>query len=113
MRNYNKYKKLFKKRKNYNPLKIALIAAIVLIVMSIGYAALIDTLKIVGVANIGSFTIQYVLNGGTNVANPITRYDATTNAPLPIPTYANHNFLGWYDNDSFTGNALTTTPTRK
>ena len=113
MRNYNKYKKYNKKRKILSPLGITLIMLAIIAVMAIGYAALNDTLKIIGTANIGTFTITYYLNGGTNVQNPITEYNATTNAPLPIPTYANYIFGGWYENSSFSGNSIASTPTRK
>ena len=113
MRNYNKYKKYAKKRKVISPLKISMIMVVLMITMAIGYAALNDTLTINGTSSIGRFTISYNLNGGTNVQNPIVSYDATSNALLPIPTYTNYTFAGWYENDTFTGNAITTTPTRK
>ncbi len=113
MRNYNKYKKYVKKSTVISPLKITITMAILFIAMSIGYAAYTDALKVQGTANLRGFTIQYELNGGTNPANPITYYDATMNALLPVPTRTNFNFLGWYDNPSFSGTALTYTPTRK
>ncbi len=109
----NKYKKYGKKRKIISPLKIVIVMAILLIVMTIGYATYRDTVVIEGTGNIGSFTIQYNLNGGTNVANPITVYSATSNAPLPIPTKTGLSFGGWYESSDFSGNRLITTPTRK
>ena len=51
--------------------------------------------------------------GGTNVPNPITVYNATTNAVLPIPTYTGYTFGGWYENDMLTGSQIITTLTRK
>ena len=113
MRNYNKYKKYNKKRKIISPLVITLIVLAIIAVMAIGYANFYDSLKIVGTTNIGTFSITYNLNGGTNAQNPITTYDATTNAPLPIPTYTGYIFAGWYENDSGIGTAISTTPTRK
>ena len=112
MRDYNKYKKYVKKHTVISPLKITITMVILIITMAIGYSAYIDTLKIEGTANLTNFTIQYVLNGGTNVANPITTYDATMHAPLPFPTRTNYTFLGWYDNDSLSGEPLDYTPTR-
>ena len=113
MRNYNKYKKFGRKRKAITPLRVIIIMIALMLTMSIGYAYFNDRLTIGGTANIGRFTISYNLNGGTNVQNPIVIYDATSNAPLPIPTYTNYTFGGWYENDTFTGNAIATTPTRK
>ena len=33
------------------------------------------------------------------------------NAPLPIPTKTGFVFGGWYENDQYTGNSISTTPT--
>lgn len=112
MRNYNKYKKYIKKKKILSPIKITFMFLSLIFILAIGYANFSDISIVQGTANIGSFTITYNLNGGTNVENPITTYDATTNAPLPIPTKEGYTFYGWYDNDALTGNALITTPTR-
>ncbi len=108
-----RYKKYGKKRKKVNRINIhvIIIAIVLIIVMSIGYARFSDTLTMHFSANVGSFTITYHLGGGTNVANPITSYDATTNAPLPIPTQEGYIFGGWYENDQYTGNSISTTPT--
>ena len=108
-----KYKVNSKRKKTISPIKITVLFIILISTLSVGYALMTDMLTINGTANIGSFTITYNLNGGTNVANPITEYYATTNAPLPIPTNGNYSFGGWYENDMFTGSAITTTPTRK
>ena len=113
MRNYNKYKKYIKKKKVISPLKITIIMLFLLITMSVGYSTYVDTVQIEGTANIGSFTIQYNLNGGTNVANPITTYNATSNALLPLPTQTGFSFGGWFEASDFSGNRITTTPTRK
>ena len=112
MRKYNKYKKKFKKRIIVHPIRITLLVLLIIIVMVIGYSQYNDILRIIGVANIKTFTITYNLNGGTNVQNPITSYDATTNAPLPIPTRNNFTFSGWYEDPYFAGDPITTTPTR-
>ena len=101
------------RRKTISPIKVVLLFTLFIMMLSIGYAVMTDTLTINGTANIGSFSITYNLNGGTNVANPITEYYAVTNGILPIPTYNGYTFAGWYENDMFTGNSLTTTPTRK
>ena len=113
MRNYNKYKKYAQKKRKLTPIKIAIICLFFMSILTLGYSTFQDTTTITGTANIGSFTITYNLNGGTNVANPITTYYATTNGALPIPTYTNHTFDGWYENDTFSGTAISTTPTRK
>ena len=112
MRNYNKYKKYKKKKRTVSHIGIVIILLCFMIALTIGYSTLRDTTTIIGSANIGSFTITYYLNGGTNVANPITTYYATSNAPLPIPTNSGYSFAGWHDNESLTGNPLATTPTR-
>ena len=113
MRNYNKYKKYNKKKRILNsPLNIILIMIAIIAVMAIGYASLNDMIRIFGSANIKSFSIEYNLNGGTNVVNPITTYYATTNEILPLPTYTGFIFGGWYENDTFTGSNIISTPTR-
>ena len=110
MKNYKKYGRKRKKVNRIN-IHVIIIAIVLIIVMSIGYARFSDTLTMHFSANVGSFTITYHLGGGTNVANPITSYDATTNAPLPIPTQEGYIFGGWYENDQYTGNSISTTPT--
>lgn len=52
-----------------------------------------------------TYTLTFNMNGGTAIS-PIT-YAANTTVTLPIPTYAGHDFLGWYDNEELTGNAIT------
>ena len=113
MRNYNKYKKYKKGRKRIGNVKIFFIIISFMCTLAVGYSKLDDKLTMTGTANIGTFTIQYNLNGGQNVNNPITTYNATTNAPLPIPTLTDYSFAGWYENPSCTGEGLYTTPTRK
>ena len=111
----NRYKKYGRKRRKLNKINwyIIIIAILLMIFMSIGYARFNDTLTLNFKANVRGFTITYNLNDGTNPANPITLYDATMNAPLPIPTKTGFVFGGWYENDQLTGNSISTTPTRK
>ena len=55
-----------------------------------------------------TYTITYVLDGGILTGAYKTTYtveDADYN--LPKPNKANHEFLGWYDNISFSGNNVT------
>ena len=112
MRNYNKYKKYIKKRKTISPLKLTIIILAVLIVMAIGYSSSNDILRFAGTANIRDFSITYNLNGGNALQNPITRYDATTAALLPLATRSNYNFMGWYEDPDFLGQRIEMTPTR-
>lgn len=57
-----------------------------------------------------SYDITYELNGGT-LENPNSSY---TQKDLPltlqVPIKDGYNFVGWYDNASFTGNAVTNIP---
>lgn len=55
-----------------------------------------------------SYTITYNLNNGTNPNNAPTSYNVTTATfDLPIPTKTGYTFVGWYDNQNLTGNAIT------
>lgn len=122
MRNYNKYKKYRKHARieNYNrkqilskPFVTTLIILVTFFLIGLAYAAMNDMLTIKGTVNTESFTINYILNGGVNIENPITKYTATSAAALPIPTYMGYTFEGWFENDTFTGSSIKTTPTRK
>jgi uncharacterized repeat protein (TIGR02543 family) len=54
------------------------------------------------------YSITYNLNGGANPANPPTSYTIESiGVTLPIPTKTNYTFGGWFDNDGFTGAAIT------
>ena len=90
---------------------IFIIFIIGIIVLSIGYSYFTDRLTINGDANAkyAIYTIEYVLNGGTNPENAVFSFRATENIPLPIPTKSQYVFDGWYDNDRFEGNKITTT----
>ena len=53
-----------------------------------------------------SYAITYNLNGGTNPANTISEYTVEDNVTLPEPQYQNYNFMGWYLNSTFSGEAV-------
>lgn len=53
-----------------------------------------------------TYTLSFNTGSGDAIA-PMT-YRSGVIATLPVPTYAGHVFNGWYDNDSFTGDAITT-----
>lgn len=55
------------------------------------------------------YQIIYNLDGGTNNANNPTKYLHGSSETLLNPTKSNYTFVGWYDNSTFTGNAITTT----
>ncbi len=113
MRNYNKYKKFMKRKKIISPLTITILLLTMMITLAVGYSIMSETHIIEGTANIGTFTIEYNLNGGDPLTNPIERYDATMGAPLPTPTKMNKVFGGWYEASDFSGSPINTTPTRK
>jgi len=61
-----------------------------------------------------TYTITYNLNGGTLPIGAWNSYTFGTGLTLPIPTRANHNFGGWFDNAGLTGTviaAISTTDT--
>ena len=61
--------------------------------------------------NLFEYTITYELNGGEGATN--TTYNvASPTITLPIPTKSGFDFAGWYDNPDFTGQPVTTIPTR-
>ncbi len=53
-----------------------------------------------------SYLISYNTNGGV-LNNAPVNYDITQNVVLPIPTKKGYNFVGWYDNDQFIGDKIT------
>lgn len=55
-----------------------------------------------------SYSISYVLNGGTNGSNPATYSIETLPVNFSNPTRSGYTFAGWYDNAAFTGNQITT-----
>lgn len=108
-----KIKKYSNSHKTNNIFKKILLVVIVFIMTIIsGFALVNDELLLLGSANIGKFSITYVLNGGTNPNGCIIEYDATTDGVLSIPTRSGYTFEGWYLSDSFYGSPLITTPTR-
>ena len=54
-----------------------------------------------------TFHITYVLNGGTQGTNAPTSIEPNETVVLPTPTKTDYVFLGWYNNESFTGTSLT------
>ena len=58
-----------------------------------------------------TYTITYNLNGGTNPSGAPTTYTYGVGATLPTPTRTNYNFAGWYEDSSFSGEALYAVPT--
>ncbi len=57
-----------------------------------------------------SYTITYVLNGGTQANNQITSYYSSTPETILSPTNTHDaTFDGWYENSSFTGTQITST----
>lgn len=55
------------------------------------------------------YTITYVLNGGIQASNQVTSFIQGQNLTILNPTKAGHDFDGWYDNGSFSGNAIDST----
>ncbi len=55
------------------------------------------------------YKITYNLNGGTNPNNQATKYLHGSSVTILDATKENKTFGGWYDNSSFTGNAITST----
>lgn len=53
------------------------------------------------------YSITYVLNGGTQAANQPTYYAAGDSVTLLNPTKSRASFIGWYEEDDFSGTALT------
>jgi uncharacterized repeat protein (TIGR02543 family) len=53
------------------------------------------------------YDIAYVLNGGTNAENPTNYTIETATITLAASTKRGYIFGGWYDNEQFSGNALT------
>ena len=55
---------------------------------------------------VNTYTITFELNGGV-LNNAPTEYDADTKVTLPTPSKEGETFAGWYDNESFSGTAVT------
>ena len=54
-----------------------------------------------------TYTITYVLNGGTNSVLNVETYNIETVVTLYDPARDDYNFAGWYSNSSMTGNKIT------
>lgn len=53
------------------------------------------------------YTISYELNGGTEPGNPVSYTIETADITLKNPTKTGYVFGGWYENASFSGDAVT------
>ena len=102
----------YKKFNNSNSIKkgniIFIIIIIGIIMMAIGYSNYSDMLTISGDANAkyATYSIEYILNGGTNPENAVTSFKLIDDIPLPIPTKSNYTFDGWYDNERCIGTKI-------
>jgi len=107
--------KKYKKFNSNNSIKkgniIFIIIIIGIIILSIGYSHFSDILRINGTANARYeiYSIEYVLNGGTNPENVVTSFRIIDDIPLPIPTKSQYTFAGWYDNERCIGTKITKT----
>ena len=54
-----------------------------------------------------NYTISYELNGGTEPGNPVSYTIETADITLKNPTKTGYVFGGWYENASFSGDAVT------
>lgn len=57
-----------------------------------------------------TYKIEYVLNGGTNNAQNPTEYKVGETKELLAPTKWEVEFLGWFNNEKFEGEAITSLP---
>lgn len=58
------------------------------------------------------YSISYVLNSGTNPSDVLTSYNVEDDDyTLPTPTREAYRFYGWYESNSFAGDALETIDT--
>lgn len=57
-----------------------------------------------------TYKIEYVLNGGTNNAQNPTEYKVGETKELLTPTKGEVEFLGWFNNEKFEGEAITSLP---
>ena len=53
------------------------------------------------------YLVSYELNGGENPNDAIKTYNVSKDFILPVPTRTGYRFLGWFDNDKFTGEVVT------
>lgn len=63
-----------------------------------------------GETQTNTYNITYHLNGGTNHVDNPTSYKVGTTPAVYAPTKGTVEFLGWYDNATFEGNAITVLP---
>ena len=60
--------------------------------------------------NLVTYDINYILDGGTNGANPASYNIESSTITLVDPSKTDYIFGGWYDNSEFTGTAVTEIP---
>lgn len=53
------------------------------------------------------YAITYNLNGGTNPEGAATTYNIENAVTLPTPSRDHYDFVGWFNNSSWTGNIVT------
>lgn len=53
------------------------------------------------------YTLSYDTNGGSYIAPTTASYGTTVSLSSTTPTKAGYTFAGWYDNENFTGSAIT------
>lgn len=53
-----------------------------------------------------SYTITYILNGGTIETSFPTSFTIEDEIILPIPINVQYQFVGWYKNSDFSGNSI-------
>jgi len=57
-----------------------------------------------------SYSLAYVLDGGSNPESAPATYTVGSGTLLPVPTLADHTFLGWYANAEFAGEPIESIP---
>ena len=62
---------------------------------------------------VNNYSITYELNGGTNNASNPIKYTMLDTINLEPATKDEYTFAGWYENDEFTGDAITTITNKK
>lgn len=67
-----------------------------------------DDISIYAKGAIRDFEINYHFDSGTPHINTIYSYTINNAVTLAVPTRTGYEFLGWYDNEEFGGNPVTT-----
>lgn len=69
------------------------------------FFATVQTPDTIAGAASATYTLTFSVGSGTAIS--AVDYRANTSVVLPIPEYADHTFLGWYLNNSYTGDPVT------